>query len=65
MPSTMSPEEFSALLRRLAAAAEAADGEAFAACFTPDGIYHDYIFSGQRQTLIAPLRKPRRKRVWP
>lgn len=44
MPSTMSPEEFSALLRRLAAAAEAADGEAFAACFTPDGIYHDYIY---------------------
>jgi hypothetical protein len=40
----MTPEEFSALLRRLTAAAEAGDGEAFAACFTPDGIYHDYIY---------------------
>jgi ketosteroid isomerase-like protein len=40
----MSPDEFSALLRRLTAAAEAGDGQAFAACFTPDGIYHDYIY---------------------
>jgi hypothetical protein len=40
----MSPEEFSALLQRLTAAAEAGDGKAFAACFTPDGIYHDYIY---------------------
>jgi hypothetical protein len=40
----MSPEEFSALLQRLMSAADAGDGEAFAACFTPDGVYHDYIY---------------------
>lgn len=40
----MSPEEFSALLRRLTAAAEAGDGQAFAACFTPDAVYHDYVY---------------------
>ncbi len=32
------------LLGRLSAAAEAADGKAFAACFTPDGVYRDYIY---------------------
>ncbi len=40
----MTSEEFSALLQRLTAAAEAGDGHAFAACFTPDGTYHDYIY---------------------
>ena len=40
----MNPEEFSALLQRLTAAAEAGDGEAFAACFTSNGVYHDYIY---------------------
>jgi ketosteroid isomerase-like protein len=35
---------FRALLERLTRAAEAADGEAFAACFTPDATYHDYIY---------------------
>lgn len=40
----MRPEDFSALLQRLTAAAEAGDGEAFAACFTPDGVYRDYIY---------------------
>ncbi len=37
-------EEFAALLKRMMAAAEAGDGAAFAACFTEDGIYHDYIY---------------------
>lgn len=40
----MTPDEFRALLQRLTAAAEAGDGEAFAACFTPDAVYHDYIY---------------------
>jgi len=37
-------EAFAALVARLGAAATAGDGEAFAACFTPDGVYHDYIY---------------------
>lgn len=40
----MTDIDFRALLERFTAAAEAGDGEAFAACFTPDGIYHDYIY---------------------
>jgi len=40
----MNTEEFRALLRRLMAAAQAGDGHAFAQCFTPDGVYHDYIY---------------------
>ncbi|MBL8353157.1 MAG: nuclear transport factor 2 family protein [Burkholderiaceae bacterium] len=40
----MIPHDFQALLQRFTAAAEAADGEAFAACFTPDAVYHDYIY---------------------
>ena len=33
----MTQDDFQALLRRFCAAAEAGDGQAFAACFTPDG----------------------------
>lgn len=40
----MTSEEFSALLQRFTQAAEAGDGHAFAECFTPDGVYHDYIY---------------------
>ena len=40
----MKSDEFGALLRRLTVAATAGDGEGFAACFTPDGVYHDYIY---------------------
>jgi len=40
----MTQEEFAALLRRMMTAAQAADADAFAACFTPDGVYHDYIY---------------------
>ena len=40
----MSPDDFAALLRRFTAAAEAGDGPAFAACFTEDAVYHDYIY---------------------
>lgn len=36
--------EFKALLERFTRAAEAGDGEAFAACFTGDAVYHDYIY---------------------
>jgi len=35
---------FTDLLERLTRAAEAADGAAFAACFTEDATYHDYIY---------------------
>ncbi len=40
----MNTQEFKQLLSRFSTAAEAGDGEAFAACFTEDGIYHDYIY---------------------
>lgn len=40
----MSPETFQALLQRFTIAAEAGDGLAFAACFTPDAVYHDYVY---------------------
>ncbi len=40
----MSPADFAALVARLGAAATAGDGKAFAACFTEDGVYHDYIY---------------------
>lgn len=40
----MRQEEFTALLARLMAAAQAGDAEGFADCFAPDGIYHDYIY---------------------
>jgi SnoaL-like protein len=36
--------DFAALVARLGAAATSGDGTAFAACFTPDGIYNDYIY---------------------
>lgn len=40
--------EFAALLERLNRAAEAGDGKAFAACFTEDGVYRDYIYGDHR-----------------
>ncbi|MBC7727368.1 MAG: nuclear transport factor 2 family protein [Microbacteriaceae bacterium] len=40
----MNTADFKALLQRFPAAAEAGDGNALAACFTPDGTYHDYIY---------------------
>ncbi len=40
----MTQAEFVALLARLGAAATAGDGQAFVACFTEDGVYHDYIY---------------------
>ena len=44
----MTTDDFRALLQRFTRAAEAADGEALAACFTPDGVYHDYIYGDHR-----------------
>lgn len=44
----MTPDDFSFLLSRFSAAANAGDGKAFAACFTPDGVYHDYIYGPHR-----------------
>ena len=40
----MTQSEFESLLDRFTRAAEAGDGEAFAACFTQDAVYHDYIY---------------------
>jgi ketosteroid isomerase-like protein len=36
------------LLNRMTKAAEAKDGKGFAACFTPDGIYRDYIYGDHK-----------------
>jgi len=40
----MTQDEFASLVARLGAAATKGDGEAFAACFTEDGVYRDYIY---------------------
>lgn len=40
----MTQAEFAELVARFGAAATAGDGQALAACFTPDGVYHDYIY---------------------
>ena len=44
----MNTDEFRQLLARFSSAAEAGDGEAFAACFSEDGIYHDYIYGDHK-----------------
>jgi hypothetical protein len=44
----MSPAEFAALVTRLGAAATEGEGEAFAACFTADGVYNDYIYGAHK-----------------
>ncbi len=44
----MTGETFGVLLARLGAAATAGDARAFAACFTEDGVYHDYIYGPHR-----------------
>lgn len=44
----MTFEEFEALLARFYAAATAGDGDGFAACFSEDGVYHDYIYGPHR-----------------
>lgn len=40
----MTADAFRTLLRGFCRAAEAGDGAAFAACFTADGVYRDYIY---------------------
>jgi ketosteroid isomerase-like protein len=44
----MTNDDFSALVARFGAAATAGDGRALAACFTEDGVYHDYIYGPHR-----------------
>ncbi len=52
----MMQAEFVALVARLGAAATAGDGKTFAACFTEDGVYHDYIYGPhQGRTAIADM----------
>jgi len=41
-------DDFKRLLTEFTLAAEAADGERFARCFTEDGIYYDYIYGAHR-----------------
>lgn len=40
----MNKNDFAALLSRITDAATRGDGAAFAACFTEDAVYHDYIY---------------------
>lgn len=40
----MTSDEFNRLLARFTLAAESGDGARFAALFTEDGVYHDYIY---------------------
>jgi ketosteroid isomerase-like protein len=40
----MDATDFARLLERMTLAAEAGDGTAFAACFTEDATYHDYVY---------------------
>jgi hypothetical protein len=48
--------DFTQLLQRLTTAAEARDGAGFAASFTQDGVYHDYIYGDhQGRASIADM----------
>jgi ketosteroid isomerase-like protein len=40
----MDSSEFNRFLARFTLAAESGDGQRFAECFTPDGVYYDYIY---------------------
>lgn len=40
----MNQADFAKLLERFTDAATRGDGKGFAACFTEDGVYHDYIY---------------------
>jgi ketosteroid isomerase-like protein len=40
----MDQADFAALLARMTYAATRGDGAAFAACFTEDAVYHDYVY---------------------
>jgi ketosteroid isomerase-like protein len=42
--SAMDTADFTRLIDRMMAAAEAGDGAAFGACFTADATYHDYVY---------------------
>ena len=44
----MNTQEFTALIDEMTLAAEAADGERFARCFTEDAIYYDYIYGAHQ-----------------
>ena len=56
----MTQAEFAALVARLGAAANAGDGEGFVACFSEDGVYHDYIYGPHRgRTAIADMLEKR------
>lgn len=52
----MTNEGFAKLLDRFSDAASRGDGAAFAACFTEDGVYHDYIYGPHEgRTSIADM----------
>ncbi len=44
----MNNQQFNQLLARFTEAAESGDGERFAACFTADAVYYDYIYGAHR-----------------
>lgn len=52
----MTQDDFASLIARFSAAANAGDGKAFAACFTEDGVYDDYIYGPHRgRSAIADM----------
>ena len=46
---------FAELIRRMTAAACAGDGDGVAACFTPDGVYHDVFYGAFRGADIGRM----------
>ena len=47
--------DFDAVIRRMTAAACAGDGAGVAACFTPDGVYHDVFYGAFQGAEIVDL----------
>ena len=50
---------FGELIRRMTAAAVAGDGAGVAACFTPDGVYHDVFYGEFQGAEIATMIEDR------
>lgn len=46
---------FAELIRRMVAAVENGDGKGVAACFTPDGVYHDVFYGPFQGAAIADM----------
>ena len=55
----MSDDAFASLLRRFTNAAEAGDGAGFAACFTPDAVYHLAALTAVGESWSKPVEYTR------